>query len=45
MREDHIYSPRDLLTFPWEKEPAPAITEEEVAELLAEMEELNKHNQ
>ena len=45
MREDHINSPRDLLTFPWEKEPAPAITEEEAAELLAEMEEMNKHNQ
>ena len=43
MREDHINSPRDLLTFPWEKEPAPAITEEEAAELLAEMKAINGH--
>ena len=43
MREDHINSPRDLLTFPWEKEPAPAITEEEAAELLAEMQAINGH--
>ena len=43
MRKSNINSPRDLIEFPWEKEPAPAITEEEATELLAEMQALNGH--
>ena len=43
MRESNINSPRDLIEFPWEKEPAPELTEEEAAELLEEMKAFNGH--
>lgn len=43
MRESNINSPRDLIEFPWEKEPTPAMTEEEAAELLEEMKAFNGH--
>ena len=43
MRKANLNSPRDLIEFPWEKEPAPAITEEEAAKLLAEMQAINGH--
>ena len=44
MRKANLNSPRDLIEFPWEKEPAPTITEEEAAELKAELDAINKQN-
>jgi hypothetical protein len=43
MRKSNINSPRDLIEFPWEKKPAPELTEEEAAELLEEMKAFNGH--
>ena len=43
MRKSNINSPRDLIEFPWEKDPVPPLTEEEAKELLEEMNAINGH--
>lgn len=42
MQEANIFKPDDLLQFPWDKEPAPPITDKERDELQAEMDAINK---
>ena len=42
LAESGIHGPKDLLKFPWDTEPAPPISDEEVAEMQREMEEMNK---
>ena len=41
MKKAGISNPSDLMSFPWDKEPTPSITEDEVAEMQAEMAALN----
>ena len=41
MNEIGIHSPADLLPFPWDKEPAPPISEDDAAQLQAEMAAMN----
>lgn len=36
-----IYNPTDLIHFPWESDPEPAITEDEAATLKAELDAIN----
>lgn len=44
LREAGINAPTDLLAFPWEKDPAPPITEEDQQELLDLMASINAQN-
>lgn len=37
-----IYSPEDLMRFPWEKEDEPIISDEERDRIRAELQELNR---
>lgn len=37
MRKSGINNPTDLIQFPWDKEPMPALTDKERNELQAEM--------
>jgi len=41
MKKAGLNNPNDLISFPWDKEPTPAITENEVADMQAEMAMLN----
>jgi len=41
MKKAGINKPNDLIAFPWDKEPTPSISEDEVAEMQAEMAMLN----
>lgn len=42
LRKSGIYSPKDLLTFPWEKEKSIPLTHDEIAEMQAEMDAYNE---
>ena len=41
MKKAGINNLNDLIKFPWDKEPTPSISEDEVAEMQAEMALLN----
>ena len=44
MHKSNLFAPDDLLQFPWDKEPQPLITDDEKAELQAEMAAINAQN-
>ena len=41
LRENGINSPADLIHFPWDKEPAPSLTNEEYNDMQEEMKAIN----
>lgn len=45
MREANINNPTDLIKFTWECEAPPPVSQEEIAQLQAEMDAINAHQQ
>ena len=45
LRKSNINSPTDLIKFPWDTEPAAPISEEEAADLQAEIDAINANLQ
>jgi len=41
LRKAGINNPTDLITFPWDKKPAPPLTDKEREDLQAEMDAIN----
>jgi hypothetical protein len=44
MKDAGINSPTDLIEFPWEKDIAPIVTQDEVNEILADIDAINAMN-
>lgn len=44
MKDAGINSPTDLIEFPWEKDIAPMVTQDEVNEILADIDAINAMN-
>jgi len=42
MHKAHLFKPDDLLQFPWDRKPAPPLTDAERDELQAEMDAINR---